>query len=169
MLKIRRPLGRLIFNMGIAIPGKTVFLIETAPWCLWIYLSISDAWTKYSNTFLELHFFSIQISKFQQRLLLMAPLTIGSSSGNRLVLDTQQHFTLKYKTKMLTYKRVVACVNTQQHFMLKYRPKCWHISVSWRALIWDWIMRIMIKARRNYIISRWTVCYKELRTSISQK
>ena len=34
MLKIRRPLGRLIFNMGIAIPGKTVFLIETAPWRL---------------------------------------------------------------------------------------------------------------------------------------
>ena len=31
MLKIRRPLGRLIFNMGIAIAGKTVFLIETAP------------------------------------------------------------------------------------------------------------------------------------------
>ena len=31
MLKIRRPLGRLIFNMGIAIPGKTVLLIETAP------------------------------------------------------------------------------------------------------------------------------------------
>ena len=34
MLKIRRLLGRLIFNMGIAIPGKTVFLIETAPRCL---------------------------------------------------------------------------------------------------------------------------------------
>ena len=31
MLKIRRPVGRLIFNMGIAIPSKTVFLIETAP------------------------------------------------------------------------------------------------------------------------------------------
>ena len=31
MLKIRRPLGRLIFNMGIAIPGKTAFVIETAP------------------------------------------------------------------------------------------------------------------------------------------
>ena len=31
MLKIRRPLGRLIFNMGIALPGKTVFLIETTP------------------------------------------------------------------------------------------------------------------------------------------
>ena len=35
MLKIRRPLGRLIFNMGIAIPGKTVFLIETASWVRW--------------------------------------------------------------------------------------------------------------------------------------
>ena len=31
MLKIRRPTGRLIFNMGIPIPGKTVFLIETGP------------------------------------------------------------------------------------------------------------------------------------------
>ena len=35
MLKIRRPTGRLIFNMGIPIPGKTVFLIETGPWRLW--------------------------------------------------------------------------------------------------------------------------------------
>ena len=33
MYVITYPLGRLIFNMGIAIPGKTVFLIETAP-CL---------------------------------------------------------------------------------------------------------------------------------------
>ena len=42
MLKIRRPLGRLIFNMGIAIPGKTVFLIETAPWviCVSAYIYI---------------------------------------------------------------------------------------------------------------------------------
>ena len=31
LLKIRRPVGRLIFNMGIAIPSKMVFLIETAP------------------------------------------------------------------------------------------------------------------------------------------
>ena len=37
MLKIRRPLGRLIFNMGIAIPGKTVFLIETAPRAQTVY------------------------------------------------------------------------------------------------------------------------------------
>ena len=37
MLKIRRPLGRLIFNMGIAIPGKTVFLIELAPKLLFVW------------------------------------------------------------------------------------------------------------------------------------
>ena len=40
MLKIRRPLGRLIFNMGIAIPGKTVFLIETTP-CFVLYCLVS--------------------------------------------------------------------------------------------------------------------------------
>ena len=43
MLKIRRPLGRLIFNMGIAIPGKTVFLIETAP----CFLNDLDGISKY--------------------------------------------------------------------------------------------------------------------------
>ena len=42
MLKIRRPLGRLIFNMGIAIPGKTVFLIETAPRWLGVLLESLD-------------------------------------------------------------------------------------------------------------------------------
>ena len=43
MLKIRRPLGRLIFNMGIAIPGKTVFLIETAPRYQYISLLIAQS------------------------------------------------------------------------------------------------------------------------------
>ena len=31
-VKDKTAVRRLIFNMGIAIPGKTVFLIETAPW-----------------------------------------------------------------------------------------------------------------------------------------
>ena len=43
MLKIRRPNGRLIFNMGIAIPGKTVFLIETAPKVLIPYKDVMGA------------------------------------------------------------------------------------------------------------------------------
>ena len=48
MLKIRRPLGRVIFNMGIAIPGKTVFLIETAPsggliyWCIYTLFDLNE-------------------------------------------------------------------------------------------------------------------------------
>ena len=42
MLKIRRPLGRLIFNMGIAIPGKTVFLIETKPSATFSLIKFED-------------------------------------------------------------------------------------------------------------------------------
>ena len=36
MLKIRRPNGRLIFNMGIPIPGKDGLYIETGPCCCWL-------------------------------------------------------------------------------------------------------------------------------------
>ena len=59
MLKIRRPLGRLIFNMGIAIPGKTVFLIETAPWFVITVISSLPG----SNFLLQnyVHFRNIQI------------------------------------------------------------------------------------------------------------
>ena len=31
MLKIRRSLDRLIFNMGILIPGKTIFILRRGP------------------------------------------------------------------------------------------------------------------------------------------
>ena len=48
MLKIRRPLGRLIFNMGITIPCKTVFLIETAP--RWSKVKTSFTVTSTRNT-----------------------------------------------------------------------------------------------------------------------
>ena len=48
MLKIRRPLGRLIFNMGIAITGKTVFLIETAPRIIHVARAmLSWSWWRY--------------------------------------------------------------------------------------------------------------------------
>ena len=42
MLKIRRPTGRLIFNMGIPIPGKTVFYIETGPRSYYLNKSVHD-------------------------------------------------------------------------------------------------------------------------------
>ena len=52
MLKIRRPLGRLIFNMGIAIPGKTIFLIETAPWAFaWNFKSSPCNFVEFLWTF----------------------------------------------------------------------------------------------------------------------
>ena len=67
MLKIRRPLGRLIFNMGITIPGKTVFLIETAPWsrggeltgAFWgNHFPLIEAETKWPSFFIR-HAFSV--------------------------------------------------------------------------------------------------------------
>ena len=63
MLKIRRPLGRLIFNMGIAIPGKTVFLIETAPWglCSDYVFPLQGS---HKNLWKKFHDFSMLKSKF---------------------------------------------------------------------------------------------------------
>ena len=40
MLKIRRPNGRLIFNIGIAIPRKDGLNIETGPWLLLLLTDI---------------------------------------------------------------------------------------------------------------------------------
>ena len=70
MLKIRRPLGRLIFNMGITIPGKTVFLIETAPWsqgsmklnALW-----SKTWASLVHSFHSLGEFRAQFNLIRYR------------------------------------------------------------------------------------------------------
>ena len=56
MLQIRRPLGRLIFNMGIAIPGKTVFLIETAPCLLALAVGKFDWVVRYVIIFLYVQF-----------------------------------------------------------------------------------------------------------------
>ena len=55
-LKIRRPLGRLIFNMGIAIPGKTVFLIETAPWSVGTRLTYQTMGNKHKILLTHWHF-----------------------------------------------------------------------------------------------------------------
>ena len=67
MLKIRRPLGRLIFNMGIAIPGKTVFLIETAPsqhqtitWTNAYLMSIEPIGTNIGEIIIKLLRFSLK-------------------------------------------------------------------------------------------------------------
>ena len=46
MLKIRRPNGRLIFNMEIAIPGKDGLYIETAP--MFMAFPVSEQYHKNS-------------------------------------------------------------------------------------------------------------------------
>ena len=48
MLKIRRPTGRLIFNMGIPIPGKTVFYIETGP--RWFETPPRSLWRHFNDS-----------------------------------------------------------------------------------------------------------------------
>ena len=40
MSKIRRSHDRLIFNMGISIPGKDGLYIETGPWYLRVFLHV---------------------------------------------------------------------------------------------------------------------------------
>ena len=91
MLKIRRPLGRLIFNMGIAIPGKTVFLIETAPRAQDIlqfyYISIIAsqiagdlAWTScWTNNYLFNSLLRLALKK-TQKLLIIDPCRVESTS-----------------------------------------------------------------------------------------
>ena len=76
MLKIRRPLGRLIFNMGIAIPGKTVFLIETAPSspCISV-LCVNARQATFSE--INLHTFGPRLSRSSS----------PCSAGNRKVCD----------------------------------------------------------------------------------
>ena len=69
MLKIRRPLGRLIFNMGIAIPGKTVFLIETAPWNIFVFTRVFLITARF-NYVMDPHnkrWFPIDVGEFKRK------------------------------------------------------------------------------------------------------
>ena len=42
MWKIRLSHNRLIFNMGIPIPGKDGLYIETGPWSLWLLFLLNN-------------------------------------------------------------------------------------------------------------------------------
>ena len=80
MLKIRRPLGRLIFNMGIAIPGKTVFLIETAPSFLACYVEDQQSLSKYI----------LRHTKFEWTVLKFSSVSLLSISQVRMAFIVQQ-------------------------------------------------------------------------------
>ena len=96
MLKIRRPVGRLIFNMGIAIPSKTVFLIETAPWLYYTIIPNRSMW------FIYLYSLSCPDSTrvLTRPRYWIAPYRKNRSSAPRVCLD----------------KNVLACMYWNSHF-----------------------------------------------------
>ena len=103
MLKIRRPLGRLIFNMGIAIPGKTVFLIETAPW--WSGTCLAPGHHEPSCCWVNFH----MVNHFQVD---QALLYFISSSGKEF---SQAWWSLKHEDCMIVPAHTTPHTNITQH------------------------------------------------------
>ena len=78
MLKIRRPLGRLIFNMGIAIPGKTIFLIETAPCLLDTFINMKYITLPHTSLYIYIyiHLHTYSVTKASARVTIVStPIT----------------------------------------------------------------------------------------------
>ena len=92
MLKIRRPTGRLIFNMGIPIPGKTVFYIETGPWSYECINGVSIPFCEVSKIVSKFVYSRIRTSyeKFK--------LKPGPRLNIKTVLSTYGDFHVKDKT-----------------------------------------------------------------------
>ena len=112
MLKIRRPLGRLIFNMGIAIPGKTVFLIETAPRrvkkVLWVrfypnhlYFT-NDLLKKYSFATKNLRYFDISIIDNLQGSICLKLIKTFMNAGSQHSLT--HHWLERWQNRLLMLK-----------------------------------------------------------------
>ena len=138
MLKIRRPLGRLIFNMGIAIPGKTVFLIETAPWFRSVWISRICHHSQLV-TVLSIHatpsILSLSVSVYGP---LHITFFISMSNGTHLVLSCAL-FCLVWKLDTLTFIRM--------------RPSCriqYHVS-NWRVNCGAAIMKYIKVVKLEYI------------------
>ena len=121
MLKIRRPTGRLIFNMGIPIPGKTVFYIETGPWHL------LDLW---QYPLRKRHTILILITSFVVELL-------DSSFISKVLIYTHrpryqiQKFNILSPCKLCVTHRTVKyrIYHVFQHWMLK-EVYMWIISLT---------------------------------------
>ena len=110
MLKIRPPLGRLIVNMGIAIPGKTVFLIETAP-CFLLSLM---RWGRFTDTGAILRL--PRVCPDAQEVIpkkLGQNLTLQQQTGNRVHISCDVLQFIRHKTDQWNRK--------------KERVMCWYI------------------------------------------
>ena len=149
MLKIRRPLGRLIFNMGIAIPGKTVFLIETAPCIPRILFTVYPK--KYIHGFVVLCFVVVMQSFIMNSHEVFIHIHQGCFAGTGAIVRLPQC----QWSKPDGYGKISQCITTTKHskaktvciFLRKYcnssppgqrgRPSDrWHFKMYF--LEWKW-------------------------------
>ena len=158
MLKIRRPLGRLIFNMGIAIPGKTVFLIETAP-CITFFIALLPILSSYSRYFYwniwniscSIHH-SVQYKSVDNE---WKPGNTGKVMTNEMnchkhtnifmdIIECCAWDPIQYLSKL----RVMNCfAESQDIFKFSIISRNWNDSGSWNHSSWK------TRTRLSYIVS----------------
>ena len=158
MLKIRRPLGRLIFNIGIAIPGKTVFLIETGPWlalCVlkqMVYNRISYQLHcfKHPNIFSNEKYDGVNYNMFEGKCFL-GDLYTGSALGV-LVLSLFTNVLL-LSLQYLQCGRILTCcwlTKPNRLFQIKY-----NVSKE----VWTWFMLRCVLFIRLLLFNFIIQCY----------
>ena len=136
MLKIRRPLGRLIFYMGIAIPGKTVFLIETVPWMI-----LMMANTKYSIDVLAVSQFNrckkciFQISSYRNILINLDLLPKNNTGYFVAYIDKVHSQNLAVTSKLLLH--LLPRRNNQVTWPHEMITNCAHVTMRQLRHLWD--------------------------------
>ena len=134
MLKIRRPLGRLIFNMGIAIPGKTVFLIETAPWCIFMNVCVSFPWVwpKVTSYIVKMYCGN----RFARTIIPTVPRPRTTYIRGRGSMPLLKHFSwLCFKTNDIIYDHCIAGIyNTMYNHLIGSCLGFHHVAhTSWNT------------------------------------
>ena len=108
MLKIRWPLGRLIFNMGIAIPGKTVFLIETAPWPITTLITMCGWSPAISSTMITNGWWSYSLSAISYQLKIRGVLEKNFVGGVQLRFSVGYPWLRKIWSKTYPWLRTIS-------------------------------------------------------------
>ena len=142
MLKIRRPLGRLIFNMGIAIPGKTVFLIETAP--RWYVTTVTFDTSKSVQRYYQWSFIALQWRHNDR-----------DGVSNHLRFDCLFSRLLRRRSKKISKLRVTGlCAGNSvvtDEFPAQKVSNADNASIGWRHH-WSWFTDVTIWSRIMAIV-----------------
>ena len=146
MLKIRRPLGCLIFNMGIAIPGKTVFLIETAPCSLGIHAIHSPIFFKATSPALIQSYDCPKLDMSTARQHLKSPRSLSGTSAH---------------PTMVTQVNIMVMIGwlTSFSFIVNWSPHSWDKAISDsdletpRSRSWVWSKGKVIQSAQYHIDS----------------